>query len=84
MYEVLLESRARRELRRLPSATYRRVISVLKGLADNPRPYGCRKIAGSTSDWRVRVGDYRIVYEIDDAARVVRVMYVRHRREAYR
>jgi len=53
-------------------------------LADNPRPYGCRKLTGSDRDWRIRVGDYRIVYEIDDQVREVRVMRIRHRREAYR
>ncbi len=84
MYELLLESRAQRDLRRLPAGIFRRVVDVLKGLPANPRPPGCRKIVGSKNDWRVRVGDYRIVYEIDDGARLVRVMYVRHRREAYR
>jgi mRNA interferase RelE/StbE len=61
-----------------------RVAAALRILADNPRPAGCRKLTGSDRDWRVRVGDYRIVYEIDDENREVRVMRIRHRREAYR
>ncbi len=47
-------------------------------------PVGSRKLAGTKRDWRVRVGDYRIIYEIADAIRVVRIYRVRHRREAYR
>jgi mRNA interferase RelE/StbE len=84
VHEILLESRAQRDLRRLPEVVSRRVIRAIRGLAENPRPVGCRKITSSRDDWRIRVGDYRIIYEIDDAAKVVRVMYVRHRREAYR
>jgi mRNA interferase RelE/StbE len=53
-------------------------------LADNPRPPGCRKLVGSKNDWRIRVGDCRVLYEIADAIRVVRVNRVRHRRDAYR
>ena len=47
-------------------------------------PPGCRKLAGSKNDWRIRVGDYRVVYEIADEIRVVRINRVRHRREVYR
>jgi mRNA interferase RelE/StbE len=54
-------------------------------LAQNPRPPGCRKLHGSGhDDYRIRVGDYRILYEVDDTAPTVRIMRVRHRREAYR
>ena len=83
MYAVLLEAAAERSLRRLEVAVFRRVGSALRSLSDNPRPHGCRKLTGSDRDWRIRVGDYRIVYEIDDQVREVRVMRIRHRREAY-
>lgn len=84
MYAVLLEAAAERGLRRLDGVVFRRVVAALRILADNPRPAGCRKLTGSDLDWRVRVGDYRIIYEIDDRNREVRVMRIRHRREAYR
>lgn len=84
MHRVYLERAAERELRRLPAEDFQRVVSHIKGLAENPRPAGCRKITGSKGDWRIRVGDYRIIYEIDDKAKAVRVMRVRHRQEAYR
>ncbi|MCX8092520.1 MAG: type II toxin-antitoxin system RelE/ParE family toxin [Verrucomicrobiae bacterium] len=84
MYRVLLERSVERDLRRLSSQVHQRVIAALQGLAVNPRPPGCRKLAGSSNDWRIRVGDYRVVYEIADDVREVRVNRVRHRREAYR
>ena len=84
MYRVLLERSAERDLGRLSSEVHHRVIVAIQSLAANPRPPGCRKLAGSKSDWRIRVGDYRVIYEIADAIRVVRVNRVRHRREVYR
>jgi mRNA interferase RelE/StbE len=84
VYEVLLESQAQRDLRAFPPSLADRVIRRIRSLAVDPRSAGCRKLAGSVNDWRVRVGDYRIIYTIDDAAQEVRVMYVRHRRNAYR
>lgn len=84
MYRVLLALAAQRDLRRLPADVHERVISAIRSLADNPRPRGCRKLAGTQNDWRIRVGDYRVVYEIADAVRVVRVNRVRHRRDVYR
>jgi len=84
MYRVLLERAAERDLRRLPARLHNRIISAIQELADEPRPTGCRKLSGSDRDWRIRTGDYRIVYEIDDAAKEVRVNRVRHRREVYR
>ncbi|MCH7847488.1 MAG: type II toxin-antitoxin system RelE/ParE family toxin [Planctomycetes bacterium] len=84
MYEVLVERRAERDLNRLPHDLFDRVIRAVKSLADNPRPQGSRKLTASENDWRIRVGDYRVLYEIDDPSQAVRVMRVRHRREAYR
>lgn len=84
VYEVELERSAKRGLRRLSKDGFVRVVAAIKGLAENPRPGGCRKIAGAAGDWRIRIGDYRVIYEIDDGAKVVRVMQVRHRGEAYR
>ncbi len=84
MYEVYLERAAERDLRRLSAKTFGRIIPEIRALANSPRPKGCRKITGSRNDWRIRVGDYRVIYEIDEKASVVRVMRVRHRREVYR
>ena len=84
MYEILLESRAEKDLKRLPRDVYRRAVRAIDGLAREPRPPGSRKLVGSDNDWRVRVGDYRIIYEIIDPEHLVRIMFVRHRKDAYR
>ncbi len=84
MYEVYLERSAENDLKRLPTSTFDRIVHQIKTLARNPRPSGCRKITGSKNDWRIRIGDYRVLYEIVEKARVLRIMRVRHRREAYR
>lgn len=84
MYRILLERAAEKDLSRLSSEMHDRVIAAIQMLADNPRPSGCRKLAGSKHDWRIRVGDYRVIYEIADAIRIVRVNRVRHRRDVYR
>ena len=84
LYEVYLERAAERDLKQLSKENFYRIISPIKSLIENPRPHGCRKITGSKSDWRIRVGDFRVIYEIDDKERAIRVMRVRHRRSAYR
>lgn len=83
MYEVFLERAARKDLEVLPARVFRQVIACVRGLALDPRPPGARKIVGSDNAWRVRLGDYRVVYEVDDAAFRVIVYRVRHRKEAY-
>jgi mRNA interferase RelE/StbE len=84
MYHLLLERTAEKDLARLSSEIHDRVIEAIQALATDPRTAGCRKLAGSKHDWRIRVGDYRVVYEIADEIRIVRVNRVRHRREVYR
>ncbi len=84
MYRILLERTAEKDLSRLSTEIHDRVIAAIQALANNPRPPGCRKLAGSKNDWRIRVGDYRVIYEIADQIRIVRVNRVRHRREVYR
>ena len=84
MYEVLLERSVERALKRLSQPDFTRILSALKEPASNPRPPGCKKLVGGERDWRVRVGDYRVLYEIDDVEKAVRVLNVKHRRDAYR
>jgi mRNA interferase RelE/StbE len=69
---------------RLTSQDFKRIVGAMRDLAENPRPPGCRKLVGGEGDWRLRVGDYRVLYEINDMRKVVRVLHVKHRREAYR
>ena len=84
MYEVYLERAAERDVKRLSASVFQRIISHIRALSEDPRPSGCRKITGSKSDWRIRIGEYRVIYEIDEKKKVVRVFRVSHRREVYR
>ena len=84
MFEVLLERSAEKDLRRLSSRVHNQVVDRIAALAKNPRPPGCRRLSGSKNDWRIRVGEYRVIYEIADVIRVVRVRRIRHRRDVYR
>ena len=84
MCEVYLERPAERDLSQLSAEAFTRVPAAIRGLGEEPRPRGARKMTGARKDWRLRVGDLRVVYEIEDDTRLVRVLRVRHRREAYR
>jgi mRNA interferase RelE/StbE len=84
VYEILLERRAEKDLKKLPSVLFQRIIEKIQSLAENPKPQGSRKITGSKNDWRIRIGDYRAIYEINEREKRVKIMRIRHRREAYR
>jgi len=62
----------------------RRIVAAISALSDDPRPQGCEKLSGRNDRYRVRIGDYRIVYAIEDGRLVVYVVKVGHRREVYR
>ena len=83
-YRVVFARSARRELEGLEARVARRVISRVEALATDPRPVGCVKLQGAADLWRIRIGDYRVVYAIDDNAHLVDVRIVRHRSDAYR
>ena len=83
-YHVEIARRAVQSIAKLPRADQQRVRAAIDLLADEPRPPGCTKLAGEDSVYRVRVGDYRILYEVIDARLVVHVVRVGHRRDVYR
>lgn len=82
--EVQIARRALRVLATLPRKEQQRVRAAIDLLADNPRPPGCTKLSGEDSAYRVRVGVYRIVYEVIDDQLLVHVVRIGHRREVYR
>lgn len=83
-YAIYFGPGVERDMSRLPRGILVRVDRAITALADTPRPAGCKKLVGQVNLYRVRVGDWRIVYEIDDAQRIVIVAIVGHRREVYR
>jgi mRNA interferase RelE/StbE len=82
-YRVTLTTSAERELAALPATLIARIIQKLEHLATDPRPPRCKKLSGGQGEWRIRIGDYRVVYEIDDGTRSVDVTRIAHRREVY-
>jgi mRNA interferase RelE/StbE len=82
-YHVSLTASAEKELSGLPVRMIARIVPRLEALAIDPRPPGCKKLKGGNKEWRIRIGDYRAVYEIDDDAKTADVTRIAHRREVY-
>jgi mRNA interferase RelE/StbE len=83
-YAISFARSARKELEDLSIALGRRIFSRIEQLGKDPRPPGCRKIQGASNLWRIRIGEYRVVYGIYDESQRVDIVAVRHRRDAYR
>jgi mRNA interferase RelE/StbE len=83
-YRVLFVSRAERGFKRLSADVQDKIISEINSLIENPRPAGAVKLTGSDNLFRVRIGDYRIIYAIEDDLLVVLIVEIGHRREIYR
>ena len=83
-YRVDIARRAVKALAALPRREQQRVRAAIDLLADGPRPPGCTKLTGEDATYRVRVGEYRILYEVLDDRLVIQVVRIRHRRDIYR
>jgi mRNA interferase RelE/StbE len=83
-YTVQVLPSAQRQLAKLDPPIRKRIAAAIDSLADDPRPAGAKKLQGGETTWRVRVGDYRILYDIHDRQALVLVIEVGHRREIYR
>ena len=82
-YSIKIKPSAAKELDALSDTLFARIDRRIIALADNPRPAGCQKLKGYKDQWRIRVGDYRVMYTIDDARLLVELTRVRHRRDVY-
>ena len=82
-YTLEIKPSAGKELDALDDALFARIDRKIMLLAENPRPPGCKKLRGYKDHWRIRVGDWRVLYVIDDAAKRVSITRVAHRREVY-
>jgi mRNA interferase RelE/StbE len=82
-YRVTLSPMAARQLRKLDAGARRRIQAALELLAEQPRPPSATRLVGGAGEWRVRTGDYRIVYEIEDDHLLILVLQLGHRREVY-
>ena len=85
MYQIVVKPSAGRELRKLPVHIATSIARKIDSLANNPRPEGCKKLVNNKQEfWRVRVGDYRILYAIEDEIRIVDIHHIGHRLDIYR
>lgn len=82
-YRIEILRSAQRQLADIDRQDQSRIISAIGQLANNPRPHGCRKLSGRTG-WRIRAGDYRVIYEIHDDRLFIMIVTIGHRRNVYR
>lgn len=82
-YAVEIKPSARREMENLDDSLLSRLVPKIEGLGANPRPSGCRKLRGYKDQWRIRIGDYRVVYIIDDDRKKVSITRIAHRKDVY-
>ena len=82
-HALLIERQAQRSLARIAARDQDRIADAIRRLADEPRPHGVKKLSGRNA-WRIRVGDFRVIYEIHDDRLVILVVSIGHRREVYR
>jgi len=83
-YRVELTKSATRELRRIPEPFHAAIIMKLRALEKDPRPAGCKKLVGESGYWRIRVGNYRVIYSISDVIKLVRVEHIGDRKDVYK
>jgi mRNA interferase RelE/StbE len=82
MSQVVIEKQAQKQLAKIPPPDYNKIVTALKDLAADPRPYGYKKLKGRPG-YRIRVGDYRIIYQVKDNILTVYILIIGHRREVY-
>ncbi|HEY2328768.1 MAG TPA: type II toxin-antitoxin system RelE/ParE family toxin [Verrucomicrobiae bacterium] len=83
-FRIEWKKSTRKDLRKLPSSAADRIVAAVENLAENPFPYGVEKLSGSEHAYRIRLGDYRIVYEVVTESKLVEIQRVRHRKDVYR
>jgi mRNA interferase RelE/StbE len=83
-FRIEWKQSARRELRRLDRAVIARVHEAVGSLSPNPFPHGVRKLQGSVNTYRIRVGDYRVIYQVSEDRLLIEIIRVRHRKDVYR
>jgi mRNA interferase RelE/StbE len=84
MFKVLHEKRVFKDLDKIPEEDVKKILRLIEELSSNPRPPSSKKLSGKASFYRIRQGDYRIIYEMKSRAREIRIILIRHRSEAYR
>lgn len=82
-YRVEFTTAAARQIKKLPRPARDRILDAIEDLAEDPRPHGAKKLVGEQTAWRIRLGEYRVIYDVFDAELTVTVVRAAHRREVY-
>lgn len=84
MYKITIKKTAAKELNELPDKIAASITTAIFQLAENPRPAGCKKLKGKKTEfWRIRIGDYRVIYTIDEGIKIIDIQKVGHRKDVY-
>ncbi len=84
MYRIIIKPSALKELRNIPQPFQARIHTAILNLNESPRPIGIRKLVQRDDTYRIRIGNYRVLFQIEDNSRIVRVLEIKHRKDAYR
>ena len=85
MYQITFKQSANKELQQIPKTVIGKIVHAIEGLETEPRPVGVKKLKGSEEDlYRIRVGDYRIIYAINDTIKIVNIRKIGHRKDIYK
>ena len=84
MYRITFKRSAQKELAEIPKPFNQNIVTSIDKLAENPRPDGVKKLKGEYNAYRIRVGDYRIIYTLEDIIKIVEIQRIRHRKDAYK
>lgn len=84
VYEILLSKAARKQLSTLPAFIHNKIIEDIANLSTSPRPAGCKKLKGYRNSYRIRPGDYRVIYEIEDKVLSILVIAIGYRKDIYK
>jgi mRNA interferase RelE/StbE len=83
-FNLQWRSSTKKDLRKLPSREVERILAEVEPLAEEPFPHGCEKLGGAEHTYRIRIGDYRVIFEVFTQSRIVEIQRVRHRKDVYR
>ena len=83
LYRVEISKKVMKSIEKLPRSYIPKIYTTITSLSKNPRPDGCKKLIGYSNYWRIRIGDYRIIYSIEDQIKIVKVRKVAGRKDAY-
>lgn len=83
-FKIYWKGSSEHDLKRIDKQYITKILNIIESLADNPYPVKSRKLQGSESSYRIRIGDYRVIYQIDTKKKVIIIYHIRHRKEVYK